>query len=69
MIFADLTLRTSVKYVAAAYAVVWILTLIYVAILRAKLGRMERELDEAERRLEETRSEADRKPAETLVVH
>jgi CcmD family protein len=69
VIFADLTLRTSVKYVAAAYAVVWILTLIYVAILRAKLGRMERELDEAERRLEETRSEADRKPAETLVVH
>ena len=58
MILADLTLRTSVKYVAAAYAVVWILTLVYVGILRAKLGRLERELDEAER-----------KQPETLVVH
>jgi CcmD family protein len=69
VIFADLTLRTSVKYVAAAYALVWILTLVYVAILRAKLGRLERELDEAERRLAETRGETERKPSETLVVH
>ena len=69
MILADLTLRTSVKYVAAAYAVVWILTLVYVAILRAKLGRLERELDEAERRLAETTGETARKPSETLVVH
>ena len=69
MILADLTLRTSVKYVAAAYAVVWILTLVYVGILRAKLGRLERELDEAERRLAETSGEAERKQPETLVVH
>jgi CcmD family protein len=69
VIFADLTLRTSVKYVAAAYAVVWVLTLVYVAILRAKLGRLERELDEAERRLAETSGETGRKPSETLVVH
>jgi CcmD family protein len=69
VILADLTLRTSVKYVAAAYAVVWILTLVYVAILRAKLGRLERELDEAERRLAETTGDSERKPSETLVVH
>jgi CcmD family protein len=69
VILADLTLRTSVKYVAAAYAVVWILTLVYVAILRAKLGRLERELDEAERRLDEATGETERKPSETLVVH
>jgi CcmD family protein len=44
-------LSTAVKYVAAAYAVVWIATLLYVWILGSKLTRMERELDEAEQAL------------------
>ena len=34
---ADIALSTAVKYVAAAYAVVWLLVLLYVWILRAKL--------------------------------
>jgi CcmD family protein len=35
-----------VKYVAAVYGVVWVLTIAYVVILNAKLGRLERQLDE-----------------------
>ena len=35
-----------VKYVAAVYGVVWVLTILYVVILNAKLGRLERQLDE-----------------------
>ena len=53
--FGDIALSTAVKYVAAAYAVVWIATLLYVWILGSKLTRMERELDEAERALRERR--------------
>lgn len=35
-----------VKYVGAVYGVVWVLTILYVVILNAKLGRLERQLDE-----------------------
>ena len=55
----DISLRTGVKYVAAAYIVVWALVLLYVWIIGSKLGRMERELDEAERELAARRADAD----------
>ena len=38
---------TAVKYVAAAYAVVWLLVLLYVWILRAKYRRLEGEVADA----------------------
>jgi CcmD family protein len=38
--------ETDVKYVAAVYALAWVVTLAYVVILNSKLGRLERELDE-----------------------
>ena len=37
---------TYVHYVAAVYAVTWIVILAYVVILNSKLGRLERQLDE-----------------------
>jgi CcmD family protein len=50
-----LPLHTAGKYVAAAYLVVLCLVLIYVAIMAARLNRMQRELAElselADRRL------------------
>jgi CcmD family protein len=41
----------SVRYVAAAYAVVWLVTLLYVWLIRGRLGRLERQVEEAEREL------------------
>jgi CcmD family protein len=38
--------ETSVRYVAAVYALAWLVTLAYVVILNSKLGRLERELAE-----------------------
>lgn len=37
---------TEVRHVAAAYGLVWVLVLAYVVILNAKLGRMERQVEE-----------------------
>lgn len=37
---------TEVRHVAAAYALVWIAVLAYVVILNAKLGRLERQVEE-----------------------
>ena len=49
------------KYVAAAYLVVFLGVLLYVLIIAAKLGRLEREVDElarlAERRRDEDRQQ------------
>ena len=36
--------ETYVQYVAAVYALAWVVTLAYVVILNSKLGRLEREL-------------------------
>ena len=36
----------AVKSVAAVYGLAWVATLAYIGILNAKLGRMERQLDE-----------------------
>jgi hypothetical protein len=44
-----LPLHTAGKYVAAAYIVFFALILVYVAIMAARLGRVERDLDELER--------------------
>jgi CcmD family protein len=38
--------ETAVHYVAAVYGVAWVVILAYVVILNAKLGRLERQLDE-----------------------
>ena len=38
--------ETDIHYVAAVYALVWLVTLAYLVILNSKLGRLERELDE-----------------------
>jgi CcmD family protein len=59
LLLFDISLRTGVKYVAAAYIVVWALVLLYVWIIGSKLGRMERELDEAERELAARRAETE----------
>ena len=52
MPIADIALSTAVKYVAAAYAVVWLMVLLYVWILRAKYQRLEGQVDDLEHRLE-----------------
>jgi CcmD family protein len=46
VILAGTVDETAVKYVAAVYGLVWIVTLAYVIILNAKLGRLERQLDD-----------------------
>ncbi len=38
--------ETAVQYVAAVYAVTWVVAIGYIAILHSKLGRLERQLDE-----------------------
>jgi CcmD family protein len=49
--FADIALSTAVKYVAAAYGLVWLLVLLYVWILRSKYQRLEGEVADIEHRL------------------
>jgi CcmD family protein len=51
VLYADISLSTAVKYVAAAYAVVWLLVLLYVWILRSKYQRLEGEVERLERQL------------------
>jgi len=43
---------TAEKYVTAAYLVVFVVVLVYVAIIATKLVRIEREVGELERRVE-----------------
>ena len=38
--------ESAVRSVAAVYGVAWVVTLAYVVILNAKLGRLERQLEE-----------------------
>jgi CcmD family protein len=51
MLLAAITLGTAVKYVAAAYAIVWALVLLYVWILRGKYQRLEVEVERLERQV------------------
>ena len=45
-------MTTSEKYVTAAYCVVFAIVLLYVVIIAVKLGRLDREVSELERRVE-----------------
>jgi CcmD family protein len=49
MLLAAIALSTAVKYVAAAYGVVWLLILLYVWILRSKYERLEAMVETLER--------------------
>jgi CcmD family protein len=42
---------TAEKYVLAAYLVVFVVVLVYVAIMATKLGRLSREVDELEQKV------------------
>jgi CcmD family protein len=53
---------TGEKYVAAAYVVVLVAVLAYVAIISLKLARLEREVTELARLAEESRLELDQEP-------
>ncbi len=56
------------KYVAAAYLAVFLLVLLYVVIMAAKVQRLEREVAElAERLGRERRPQAEREPEEAAV--
>jgi CcmD family protein len=50
--------ESAVKSVAAVYGVAWVVTLAYVVILNAKLGRLERQLEELAGLLEGGRGDA-----------
>ena len=67
MLFADISLSTAVKYVAAAYALVWLLVLLYVWILRSKYQRLEGEVEALEARLAE-RTETVAEPERITVT-
>jgi CcmD family protein len=43
---------TAEKYVTAAYVVVFAVVLVYVVLIAVKLGRLDREVEELERRVE-----------------
>ena len=45
-------MTTAEKYVTAAYCVVFALVLLYVVIIAVKLGRLDRDVQELERRVE-----------------
>jgi CcmD family protein len=45
-----MTLREAVPWVAAAYLLVWVVILAYVGIIGRKLTRLERQLDDLERK-------------------
>jgi CcmD family protein len=54
---------TSEKYVTAAYCVVFAVVLLYLLLIAAKLGRLEREVDELERRVEAAGESEEREAA------
>jgi CcmD family protein len=51
-----LAVTAAEKYVAAAYAVVFLAVLVYVSIIALKLARLEREVGELAARLRERRA-------------
>jgi CcmD family protein len=55
-------MTTSEKYVTAAYCVVFAVVLLYVALIAVKLGRLDREVAELERRVETAGESAEREP-------
>jgi CcmD family protein len=63
-----LPLGTSGKYVAAAYIVVVVLILVYVAIMAVRAQRLETELDELRRDVEAARAAGDASDREPEAV-
>ena len=56
-------MTTSEKYVTAAYCVVFAVVLLYVVLIAVKVGRLDREVSELERRVEADESPADESDA------
>ena len=56
-------MTTAEKYVTAAYCVVFAVVLVYVLLIALKLGRLDREVEELERRVEATGESEEREPA------
>jgi len=56
-------MTTSEKYVTAAYCVVFAAVLVYVVLIALKLGRLDREVEELERRVETADESEEREPA------
>jgi CcmD family protein len=53
---------TSEKYVTAAYCVVFAVVLLYVVLIAVKVGRLDREVSELERRFEAADESEEREP-------
>ena len=56
-------MTTSEKYVTAAYCVVFAVVLVYVLLIAVKLGRLDREVEELEQRVEAAGESEKREPA------
>jgi CcmD family protein len=54
---------TAEKYVTAAYCVVFAVVLLYVVLIAVKLGRLDREVEELEERVEAAGKSEEREPA------
>ena len=55
-------MTTPEKYVTAAYCVVFAIVLLYVVLIAVKLGRLDREVAELERRVETADESAEQEP-------
>ncbi len=55
-------MTTSEKYVTAAYCVVFAVVLVYVLLIAVKLGRLDREVAELERRVGAADESEEREP-------
>jgi CcmD family protein len=56
-------MTTAEKYVTAAYCVVFAVVLVYVLLIAVKLGRLDSEVSELERRVETAAESEQREPA------
>jgi len=55
-------MTTSEKYVTAAYCVVFAVVLLYVVLIAVKVGRLDREVSELERRVDVAGESQEREP-------
>jgi len=46
------SLRTAIDYVAAVYLLVWVAIFVYMALIRQKVSRIERDIERIERELD-----------------
>jgi CcmD family protein len=56
-------MTTAEKYVTAAYCVVFAVVLVYVLLIAMKLGRLDREVQELEHRVQAAGVDSEREPA------